>query len=336
MRKPRRPRPQPDRALSLVPVTRDCPECQHRLWARYNNFRTITTLDGVLHLTLSVRRCINPDCPRFLRPYRPEAEPHFALPYHEFGLDVMALVGRLRHAEHRSIPEIHLELTRRGLVVAQRTVTNLLDRYDELRALASADPKRLGPLLRQQHRVILAIDGLQPDVGHEVLWVLRDCLSGEILLARSLLSSTAKDLAGLITEVRRALPVPITGVISDGQESIRNAVAGALKGVPHQLCHFHYLREAAKPISEADRHAKKELKKRVRGIRPIERQAEQTGEDDEEVEIVRGYCAAVRAALTDDGLPPLAAAGLKLHDRLERIADSLDRVATWAGDLPGG
>ena len=112
------------------------------------------------------------------------------------------LVGRLRHAEHRSIPEIHRELTRRGLVVAQRTVTNLLDRYDELRALATADPERLGPLLRQQRRVILAIDGLQPDVGHEVLWVLRDCLSGEILLARSLLSSTAKDLAGLITEVR--------------------------------------------------------------------------------------------------------------------------------------
>src|SRR6516162_2577301 len=339
MRKRRRPRPQPDRALSLVPITLDCPECQHRLLARYNNFRTITTLDGVLRLTLAIRRCPNPDCPRFRKPYRPEAEPHFALPYHEFGLDVMATVGRLRHAEHRSIPEIHQDLTGRGLVVAERTVTNLLDRYDELRALATADPKRLGPLLRQQRRVILAIDGLQPDVGHEVLWILRDCLSGEILLAKSLLSSTAKDLAGLITEVHQALPVPITGVISDGQESIRKAVARALPGVPHQLCHFHYLREAAKPISEADRHAKKELKKRVRGIRRIERAAEkktEDGEDDAETEVVRGYCAAVRAALTDDGLPPLAASGLKLHDRLSRIAASLDQVAAKAGDLPGG
>ena len=101
----------------------------------------------------------------------------------------------------------------------------------------------------------------------------------------------------------------------------------------------HYLREAAKPISEADRHAKKELKKRVRGIRRIERQAEQeaeSGQDDEEAEIVRGYCAAVRAALTDDGLPPLAASGLKLQDRLSEIAASLDRVAARAGGLPGG
>src|SRR5262249_44126296 len=167
------------------------------------------------------------------------------------------------------------ELLRRHVVLAQRSVSNLLDRYDELKALATADPRRLHALLHNQGRVVLAIDGLQPDVGHEVLWVLRDCLSSEILLARSLLSATAKDLSALIREVRDALPVPITGVASDGQESIRNAVAGTLPGIPHQLCHFHYLREAARPISEADRHAKKELKKRVRGVRRIERDAEE-------------------------------------------------------------
>jgi len=339
MRKPRRPRPQPDCALRLTPVQLDCPECRQWLHADYHNFRTITTLEGTIRLTLTIRRCHNLECPRFLRPYRPEAEPHLALPYPEFGLDVVTLVGRLRYAEHRSIPEIHRELIRRGVPLAQRTVTNLLDRYDELKALSSADPQRLGPLLRPQGRVILALDGLQPDVGHEVLWVLRDCLSSEILLARSLLSSTAKDLAGLITEVQKSLPVPITGVVSDGQDSLRKAVKKALPGVPHQLCQFHYLREAAKPIYEADRHAKKELKKRVRGIRKIERQAEkraEADEDDAEAEIVHGSCAAVRAALTDDGLPPLAASGLKLHDRLSRIATSLDRVAALAGDLPGG
>ena len=329
-----RSRPRPTRVQTLIPVTRHCPECQHTLWADYNNYRTVTTLDAVTRLTLHIRRCPNPACPRFHRPYRPEAEPHFALPHHEFGLDVVALVGRLRHAEHRSIPEIHQALTQRGVAVAPRTVTNLLDRYDELKALSTADPKRLRSLLRQQRRVVLAIDGLQPDVGHEVLWVLRDCLSGEVLLAKSLLSATAKDLGTLLEEVRDALPVPITGVVSDGQESIRKAVAQTLPGVPYQLCHFHYLREAAKPIAEADRHAKKELKKRARGVRPIERAAE--AEDDVEAEIVRGYCQAVRSALTDDGLPPLAASGLKLHQRLEQIAASLDRVQVKAGTLPGG
>ena len=329
-----RSRPRPTRAQTLTPVTTHCPVCGHRLWADYTNYRTVTTLDAVTRLTLDIRRCHHRGCPRYLRPYRPEAEPHFALPHHEFGLDVLALIGCLRHAGHRSIPEIHGEMTRRGVTLAERTVSNLLDRYDELKALAAADPKRLGPLLGDQGRVVVAIDGLQPDVGHEVLWVLRDCLSGEVLLARSLLSATAKDLGTLLAEVQATLPVAITGVISDGQESIRNAVAQTLPGVPHQLCQFHYLREAAKPIHEADRHAKKELKKRVRGIRKIERAAE--GEDDAEGEIVRGYCAAVRAALTADGLPPLAAPGLLLHERLSRIADSLDRVTARVGDLPGG
>jgi hypothetical protein len=99
--------------------------------------------------------------------------------------------------------------------------------------------------------------------------------------------------------------------------------------VPHQLCQFHYLREAALPIFEADRHAKKELKKQVRGVRPIERSVE--GRDDPEAEAVRGYCAAVRSAITDDGRPPLAASGLKLAGRLEAVAASLDRAATKGG-----
>jgi Transposase, Mutator family len=123
--------------------------------------------------------------------------------------------------------------------------------------------------------------------------------------------------------------VPIAGVVSDGQTSIRKAVAAALDGVPHQLCHFHYLREAATPVYEADRHAKVQLKKKVRGIRPIERKLE--GRDDAEAESIRGYCAAVRSALTDDGRPPLEASGLKLQDRLTKVADSLDRVGVKRG-----
>ncbi len=123
--------------------------------------------------------------------------------------------------------------------------------------------------------------------------------------------------------------MPIRGVISDGQTSIRNAVRAALPDVPHQLCQFHYLREAAKPVFEADRHAKVLLKKEVRGVRPIERALE--GRDDAEADAVRGYCLAVRSALTDDGRPPLCASGLKRHDRLRAIHASLGRVAERGG-----
>lgn len=318
-------RPEATAHRELRPAREDCPHCGRRTWADYTNHRTVTTLDGLLRLDLTIRRCPNEACPLHLRPYRPEEEGRVALPQHEFGLDVIALVGSLRYARHRTVTEIHAELTARGVRVCPRTVTNLLDRYDELRALSLTDEGRLRKLTATWGRVVLAIDGLQPDVGHEVLWVLRDCLSGQVLLARSMLSATQEDLAGLIRSVSQALDVPVVAVVSDGQRSLRKAAAEALPGVPHQLCHFHYLREAARPLYEMDRHAKKELKKHVRGVRKLEREAE--GKSDPPSVATRGYCAAVRSAISDDGRPPLDASGLKLRGRLRAVHESLGRAS---------
>jgi len=143
------------------------------------------------------------------------------------------------------------------------------------------------------------------------------------------LSSTQGDLTALLKEVQEALPVPIEGVISDGQETIRSAVAFVFGDVPHQLCQFHSLRDAVQPLYEADRHAKTLLKKRIRGVRPIERALEERTDD--EAQTIRHYCLAVRSALTDDGRAPLEAAGIKLHTRLEQISDSISWVEEKRG-----
>jgi len=329
----RQHRPPATMERDLAPHRRACWACGHPLWMLYHTSRTVTTVEGVCHLTLTVRRCVQPTCPLYRRPYRPEEETAVALPHGEFGLDVIALIGTLRYADHRSVPEIHRALQARGIPIAARTVTYLIERYEELVTVRLADQARLRDRLQEQGRVVLALDGLQPDKGHEVLWVLRDVLSGEVLLARSVLGATADDVGGLIRAMRTALPVPIVGVISDGQESIRLAVARTLPGVPHQLCQFHYPREAARPLYEADRHAKKELKKQVRGVRPIEKSLE--GRDDPEAEAVRGYCLAVRGALSDEGHPPLDAPGLALQERIAAIHASIERVAAKRGACRG-
>jgi hypothetical protein len=163
--------------------------------------------------------------------------------------------------------------------------------------------------------------------GMKCSGVVRDCLSEEILLARPLLSSTQGDLTALLMEVKRQLEplyVRVQGVLSDGEETIRSAVAFVFPGVPHQLCQFHYLKDAIAPFYEADRHAKTLLKKQVRGVRPIERALEE--HPTPENEAIRDYCLAVRASLTDDGRSPLEASGLRLHDRLTQVSDSIARV----------
>lgn len=305
-------------------IQQKCPNCGQTMWSDYDNERRIRTLSGIVQLTLKVRRCANQECESYHQVYRPEAEGKWALPKHEFGLDVIAYAGSLRYQEHRSVPQIHQALREKGVKICQRSVGHILDRYDELLSVSVTDKKRIEKLLGSQKQVILAIDGLQPQVGQEVLWVIRDCISESILLARSLLSSRAEDISKMLCEVVEALPQTITAVVSDGQLSIRNAVAKALPGTPHQLCHYHYYKEAFKPITEADRHAKKELKKLVRGVRPIERSVADQQEPISEV--VQGYCLAVRSALTDDGHPPLDAPGVRLYERLTKIHTSLEGV----------
>ncbi len=76
---------------------------------------------------------------------------------------------------------------------------------------------------------------------------------------------------------------------------------------PINFATFITLEKQPNPSMEADRHARKELKKQVRGVRPIERALEQR--TDAQATVIRQYCLAVRSALTDDGHPPLTASG---------------------------
>jgi MULE transposase domain len=323
----RTPKSEAQFTATLRPLQRTCPQCGHPWWVAYNSRRKVVTLEGIFQLRIAICQCHTPGCPKYHVRYHPEEEGRWALPHGEFGLDVIALIGAWRFREHRSVPEMHQRLQARGLVISERAVTHLLHRYEELVSLHVTDRERIKARLQTQGHVILALDGLQPDVGHEVLWVVRDCLSEEILLARPLLSSTQGDITALLQEVKRLLDpmkVPIKGILSDGEETIRSAVSFVFPDVPHQLCQFHYLKDAIKPFYEADRHAKTELKKHLRGVRPIERALEEhpTLEND----AIRDYCLAVRASLTDDGRSPLEASGLRLHGRIKQISDSIGRV----------
>jgi len=101
----------------------------------------------------------------------------------------------LRYRHHHSLAELHQALRGRGIAIGERTVLNLLARYEELVSIHLANQERLHYILSQQDYVILALDGLRPDVGHEVLWVLRDSVSGEILLARPLREPNVKPIS---------------------------------------------------------------------------------------------------------------------------------------------
>ena len=95
-------RGQADREEILAPIRRYCPGCGRRLRYRYDNQRTVVTLGGLVHLRLQIRRRETPGCQHHRRPYRPEGEGSLVLPQHEFGLDIIALIGACAIASTRA------------------------------------------------------------------------------------------------------------------------------------------------------------------------------------------------------------------------------------------
>jgi len=93
--------------------------------------------------------------------------------------------------------------------------------------------------------------------------------------------------------------------------------------VPHQLCHFHFLRNIARPTSEMDRALKVDIKKKVRGIKLVEQKV--SGRSDKQSQLVYKYCQAIRFALQDDGCYPLKPGGLQLYSRLQIIQQAIER-----------
>ena len=161
----RTPRPEATQEKILTPLKEQCEQCGQPLWVANHSHRTVTTLSGLWKLTLIVRQCIEPTCSRFHQRYRPEEEGRWALPHGEFGLEVIALIGQWRFRDHRSVPEMHQALLARGMSIAQRSVTSLMQRYEELVTLRITDQERIKSQLQKQGRVILAIDGGPPGCG---------------------------------------------------------------------------------------------------------------------------------------------------------------------------
>lgn len=230
--------------VDLYPTQRSCPGCGHSLAERYRQGRYVVTLTGMLRLNKHVLECQTPECPHQGTKWRPEREGALVLPYYTFGLDVVARIGERRYRQQQTVNQIASELRHSGVSISIKEVQLLSEVFLALVQTCVTDDPQLAEQLRQQGGIILGIDGVQPEKGNETLWLLREVLSGRVLVARNLVSSGSAEIAPLIAEVRQ-IGVPIRGVISDKQESLCLAVEKELPGVPHQLCHYHYLRDVA-------------------------------------------------------------------------------------------
>src|SRR3977135_1812937 len=122
-------------------------------------------------------------------------------------------------------------------------------------AARQQDPAQLVEAYRDISSLVLTIDGVQPEKGHEPLSGVGELMSKRGWFAEPLLSSATQEVQRLIVLARQwadRLAKPVRGWMSDKQDAFVTAIATEFPGIPHRYCHNHFLRDVAKPVLEID------------------------------------------------------------------------------------
>jgi hypothetical protein len=184
--------------------------------------------------------------------------------------------------------------------------------------------------------IIVSVDGIQPEKGNETVYVVRDALTGRVLVAENVISSETAVMKALLAPVV-ALKVPVLGTITDAQESELMAVEQLWPKVPHQVCQFHALRDASKQAYEQDRKVKTAMRKQLRPkVKTVRKQRQGLMHDAEPAEaeqlsVLDGYAAGILSALNRDGTAPLDFAAVQTAKDLDAVEASLQRLAKKGG-----
>ncbi len=346
------------RELTLEVEELTCPLCQHSRSVESSRERRFFTCEGPVHLTCQLCHCSNRDCPAYHTTVSPEAEMRLALPYCVLGWDVFSWLGHRRFARHWSVPQIRHELEDRfSIPLSADAIEEYVRRYQQMVSALQQDPDEFRKAYRGVKGLALSVDGLQPEKGHETLYVVREIGQKRVWFAQSLLSSNAAQLKQVFERAKtmaEQLGLPVRCWVSDKQKAFVSGIAKVFPGVPHRYCDNHFLRDLARPTLEADSNAKVQMRKKVRGLRKIEQavEAEQAAVAAVEVRgttpavaagvvadvaaapvtvassttsanVVLDYCAAVRGILNDNKGGPLHPPGERMAEALIEVREAI-------------
>jgi hypothetical protein len=345
-------------SLELDVLDRDCPACGRMMYICDHRYRRFHTLDGPVELVCKLNHCPDPNCPGHAKTKSPELEITLALPRWAIGWDVFCWIGQRRFSRHWSITQIQTELLDTYRIkLSADSIADQIQRYQVMLAARQQDPDSLRRQYESVDQIILTIDGLQPEKGHETLYVVRELTQKRVWFAEPLISATDAEVQRLIAQARQwaaCLGKTVVLWVSDKQDAFVKGIAAEFPDVPHRYCENHFLRDVAKPVLEADSHAKVQMRKKVRGLRKIEQAVlkhERASADrdptpndpeatltvstesvnpkatevDSASDVVLAYCTAVRGILNDDQGGPLEPPGLRMADALTEVRESIQR-----------
>src|SRR5271157_2224411 len=236
-----------------------CPECGCKLEHAYNDGgRKVVTIKGPVWIVTNSYRCKNVHC---------KLHDAFSivqdsvLKRKKHGVDVWAKVIQhhfKHHIDYKTISEIMWDDWE--VDISPGTIQGICESI-------KAETKSL---MKMHGRIVLRLDGAQPEKGRPAFWTFLDNASGKVLHGKMLEKANWEILVEIFKKIEEEYEVMIVGGVSDKQTNIVKAFQQFKPGIPHAYCQYHFLDHVAEPIAAKDSHLLTLLRSEVRDFSLVE------------------------------------------------------------------
>lgn len=331
-----------------------CPTCGMPMKVAYvSGPKAVHTMTGQVSIAHRPKRCAAPSCTRQGIICKSAGWQQLAPCHGTYGYDVVAHIGWQRQTGCQSFQAIRDDLHHR-MPISESQVRHLYHEcYLPLLACHERQHRAKLTAVAKEGGLILSLDGLMPEGGEPQLWVVRELHTG-LTLRTGWLGQEAEDTFAEFLQPIADLGLPVTAVLTDKQRGLVPAVTAVFPRAKHGFCQIHYLRNASRPMAEADQAMKIRLRQQVRDeIGPLIRQEQvetaevltvtglvpspvvgqpahnQAAPDPHKAvwqqrdAIVQDLKRRIRYLLTLKARPPFCLAGLEMVERLAEVEDCL-------------
>lgn len=314
---------QPTQIKVLKPRLKICAVCKSKLHLKYQqDKKTVYHLDKTCIVWRYAYQCLNKQC-RWKG--KTVLAPRAGLKHHSIGYDLLHFIGTARINHKLKLEEIQTLLAQEHAIsLSIKQISNLADKY--LQLISNRPHSSTLNNLRSRGNVILSIDGVRPQKANTTLYLIREVVSGQLLLAKVVVNSATNHIIPLYQSIK-SMKLPVVGIVSDKQSSLVLAAKQTFPAIPHQYCHYHYLRNISKQFEEADRRLRKQIRKQFSSIYQTSKTLDANFTRrlicQDQFDIIKEFYQILKASSRQSSHYPFKPIGIKLYEQVVHVAKSL-------------
>jgi len=211
--------------------------------------RHLRDLEGIHFIDSEIGRCVNKKCGCYNVRIYPSEYRSLIYPKSDYSLSVYAEIGYQRLKEHKSVSQIasYMDENYAHLTLKERSIENIYKRVQVCLRIRQEDKLYLQASLTKKGitKLCLTLDGIAPEQGNSILYVVREVQSNEIMYVRYLEHSDLEHLKSDLFEPLKVfieeLGLEIGAWLCDKQTGFIPAITTVFEDTPIHLCQSHFL-----------------------------------------------------------------------------------------------